>query len=88
MLARRFVRTGAEWDALVAAGRVVALMGPDPWRVPFTMTPLPGLPALPPFDPPGVCGDCAGTGLSVDEDVSMTGTAGAGFLCWCMGEPA
>lgn len=88
LLARRFVLTAREWDALVVCGRVLSVTGTQPWRIPFAMAPLPGLPPLPVGDPFDVCGDCGGTGLSVDDDVSMTGTRDAAFLCWCIGDPA
>ncbi len=87
VLARRFVLTTAEWDALALTGQALHVVGDTPWRVPFTMTPPLGLPSPPVGDPPGMCGDCGGTGLSVDDDVSMTGTRDAVFLCWCSGEP-
>jgi hypothetical protein len=88
VLARRFVLTAREWDALVTCGRVLSVTGTQPWRIPFTMAPLSGRPLPPIDDPLDVCGDCGGTGLSVDDDVSMTGTRDAAFLCWCIGEPA
>ena len=92
VLARRFVLTTGEWDALAAAGRVLQVTGTGAWRVPFAMTLPPGL--LAPLaaalavEPPDVCGDCAGNDLSIDDDVSMTGTRDAVFLCWCAGDPA
>lgn len=74
--------TGPEWDALVDAGETYTVVGPFRW---YSLAPM--LRSLSARQnrkgPAGVCPDCWGTLAACDTDGSVTGTVGAGFLCFC-----
>jgi hypothetical protein len=81
--------TEAAWVCLLARSRVLDMVGPWQFWIPFTLDLAVDTTAVAHRrcgrPPDGVCGNCWGTGIEFDDDSSMTGTANALYVCSCMG---
>lgn len=85
VLVKRLVVDVDEWDALVAAGHGLDVVGDGLHRTPFAMLPVPGPRPMLPGRLGDDCLDCGGGGIDVDTDATISGTLGALTACICTG---
>lgn len=81
--------TAGSWACLLAQGGILDKVGPWRFRIPFTLDVTVDATTVAyrrcGRPPDGVCGNCWGTGIEVDDDTSMTGITNALYVCSCMG---